>query len=692
MNLKISTHPIIASCIFLLTVGTTACRADYAPQSESTLFTTDQMRADINKSLSLIESDHYLSRPLDDEMSTAIFKRYFKTLDPTKMFFLASDIKEFEKYRFHLDDLIKAHNADPAFTIYKQLRSRVQERHVNITKLLESDFDFSKSEFITIDRKDAEWASSEADLNELWRKRIKNDFLTQKLSGTEEKKIRENLAKRYKRQYETVMQTKPEEVFEYFFNSYMKEIEPHTQYMSATTAENFTINLSLKLQGIGASLQKEDDHTVIKKLIKGGPAEKSGLIFPEDKIVGVGQSADTIENVIGWRLMDVVKNIRGEKGSKVFLNIQSESVVAGAPPKLITLTRDVIKLDEQAAQIHYQEIDNHNYGVIEIPSFYADSEARKTTSTDVERLLKQAKARNVDGIVVDLRGNGGGFLQEAISLTGLFIKKGPVVQIKNTKSRPYGYYDRDPKLVYDGPLVVMVDRYSASASEIFSGAIQDYGRGVVIGERTFGKGTVQRLAPLNKTKREVSSELKLTTDQFFRISGESTQHKGVVPDVMLDAGLEDEKFGERAYENALPWSAVGTMPHNKEIYPQALFDHLSRDHSARIKDNASFDYLQDSSVLSKEAEDIKVLPLSEKARKQVFNDRELARLELNNSYRKTFGLDAITLEDSRKPQTDLPDGEDHWKRVFQTEAVNVLDDLIRLTTPKTVSTEGMKLG
>jgi len=478
----------IFAATILLVATVTLVKADYSPQAEASLFTTHEMRADIKKSLKLIASDHYLSRPLDDEMSTAIFDRYFKTLDPTKMYFLASDIKRFEQYRFELDDRIKASNADVAFEVYKLFRQRFEERQTHIEKILSKPFNFKTTEYITLDRKEAN----------------KNDYLTQKLGGTDESEIADNLLKRYNRQRQIVMQTKPDEVFEYFFNSYMKEIEPHTLYMSATTAENFAINLSLKLEGIGASLQTEDDYTVIKKVIKGGPAERSGLINPEDKIVGVGQSTQTIENVIGWRLMDVVKNIRGKKGTNVYLQIQPESAVPGTPPKLITLTRDVIKLEEQSANLHYENIDDSVYGVIEIPSFYGDPETGKTTSSDVSRLLKQATNNNVDGVVIDLRGNGGGFLQEAINLTGLFIKTGPVVQIKNTKSRPYPYLDRDPRIAYKGPLVVMVDRYSASASEIFSGAIQDYGRGIVIGERTFGKGTVQRLTPLNSSKRRYS--------------------------------------------------------------------------------------------------------------------------------------------------------------------------------------------
>jgi len=682
MNKTLKTRIFAAAILLAATV--TLVKADYSPQAETSLFTTNEMRSDIKKSLKLIASEHYLSRPLDDEMSTAIFDRYFKTLDSSKMYFLASDIKRFEKYRFELDDRIKASNADIGFEIYKLFRTRVEQRQSHIEKLLSKPFNFKKTEYITVDRKEANWENSVEELDELWRKRIKNDYLTQKLGGTDESKIPDNLLKRYNRQKQIVMQTKPDEVFEFFFNSYLSEIEPHTSYMRETTAENFDINLSLKLEGIGASLQTEDDYTVIKKIIKGGPAENSGLVHPEDKIVGVGQSVTTIENVIGWRLMDVVKNIRGKKGTDVHLQIQSESAVPGTPPKLITLTRDVINLEEQSAQLHYEHINDHKYGVIEVSSFYGDPETGKTTSSDVARLLKQSINNNVDGVVIDLRGNGGGYLQEAVNLTGLFIKTGPVVQIKNTKSNPYSYTDNDPRIAYKGPLVVMVDRYSASASEIFSGAIQDYGRGIVIGERTFGKGTVQSLQPLNVSKEKINRKLKLTTHQFFRINGESTQYKGIVPDIILNAGIPDEKFGERAYENALPWSYVKKQHYPRDIYHEALFPHLTKDHNNRIKNNASFKFLQQSSAMIKESQEIKVLPLAENERRSVFKERELARLNLNNQYRKNFDLDKLSLEEIRKPQTDLPNGEDHWKRVFQKEAANILDDIIRLTTPQRV--------
>ena len=467
-------------------------------------------------------------------------------------------------------------------------------------------------------------------------------------------------------------------------NAFTKEIEPHTQYMRRVTAENFAIHMSLSLEGIGASLQTDNDYTVVKKVILGGPAEESNRIHEEDKIVGVGQTADSIENVIGWRLMDVVSMIRGKKGSKVYLHIQPADGVPGAPPELVELTRDVIKLEEQAAKLSVEKVGDEKYAVIEVPSFYADGKARKTnpdnyksTTNDVKRLISEAQAQGINGMIIDLRGNGGGFLDEAVNLTGLFIDQGPVVQIKSTTNKSEGLHDKNRGVAYEGPLLVMVDRYSASASEIFSGAIQDYGRGLVIGERTFGKGTVQRLTPLQTSSRKISSELKLTTAQFFRINGESTQHKGVIPNIMLNAGEEDQEFGERAYDNALPWASVKPMRYSSRVISPTLVEQLMNQHQARTLNHPSFSYLRASSKLNKEITSLTELSLSESDRKASFNEREVARLKLVNDYRQHFDLKPVALDDLKDHQEDLPDGDDHWKKVFQREATNILSDMLK---------------
>lgn len=658
--------------------------ADFSPIDEEELRTTNEMRKDMINSVRVIDRYHYQPQQLDDDLSAKILNRYLDLLDSSRIYFTESDIDTFRKYRKRLDDSLLSADAEPAFTIYKVFRQRVAERNDYVKTLLQKEFDFTLTESIVVDRSELDWPDGLDALNEVWRKKIKNDFLTQKLGGTSLDEIRENLEKRYDRQMHVVWQTKPEEVFEYFMNAYTKEIEPHTQYMSSVTAENFAIHMSLSLEGIGASLQTENDYTVVKKIIVGGPAEKSGQLSPEDKIIGVGQSADSIENVIGWRLMDVVKQIRGKKGSKVFLQVQHEGAVPGSPPDLIVLTRDVIRLDEQAAKLYYEQNGPKRYGVIEIPSFYLDSKSRrenpedyKSTTNDVKRLINEATKTGIDGLVIDLRGNGGGFLDEAVKLTGLFIDKGPVVQIKHTTNKSQGLSDRDEGTYYDGPLLVMVDRFSASASEIFSGAMQDYGRAVIVGERTFGKGTVQRLTPLSVNSRDsISSELKITTAQFFRVNGESTQHKGVTPDIIIDTGDEYDDFGERAYDNALPWAVITPMRYTKTLLSGNAVTDAASKHRLRTEANPSFIYLRNANRLNEEVADLKEISLSEKERKQSFEQREEVRLALVNQYRKTLDLKALDRDELKDASDDLPDGDDHWKRVFQREAANILHDLI----------------
>lgn len=678
------------AAIILLGSNYTAV-ADIVPVDASSLKTTVEMRKDIGNTIRYIDRDHYLPKKLDDDLSKKILTRYLKTLDPYRYFFLAKDIEQFQQYSVTLDNALKAGDADPAFQIYKLFRKRVQERHTALPELINFPFDFTKTESVQLDRSEADWAIDNQHAREIWRKRIKNDFLTQKLSKTEADEIRTNLAKRYKRQLQLVLQTKPGEVFEYFMNAFTKEIEPHTQYMGRETAENFAIHMSLRLEGIGASLQTDNDYTVVKKVLLGGPAENSNQIHEEDKIIGVGQSEDVIDNVIGWRLMDVVQKIRGKKGSKVYLQILPNNSVPGSPPELIVLTRDVIKLEEQAAKLSIEKVGDENYAVIEVPSFYADSRAQqkdpvnyRSTTNDVTRLIKEAEQQNVSGLIIDLRGNGGGFLNEAVNLTGLFIDQGPVVQVKGTKRRPTGLNDPNKGIVYAGPLLVMVDRYSASASEIFSGAIQDYGRGIVVGERTFGKGTVQRLTSLERNSKHVSSELKLTTAQFFRINGESTQHKGVIPNIILDAGEEDLKFGERAYDNALPFASVEPMRYSSKVLLPETISSLMQQHKARVADNSSFQYLRAENILNKEISELTELPLAETARKASFNDREIARLSLINQYRESLKLKPVKLADVKDHRDDLPDGDDHWKKVFQREASQILSDLLNIERKSSV--------
>ena len=509
------------------------------PDVELTM--NDELRKDIYQSLYHLRLQHYTPNELNDDYSARTLDRYLELLDPNKIYFTQKDIDKFEPYRFKIDDLLKKRDAEVGFDIFKIYRHRLDQRISRLPTLINTDFDFEIDETFNIDRDSYEWAADQKALDEIWRKRIKNDTLVQLMAETPIEQIRENLTRRYQRQRDVIFQLKADEVFEWFMNAYAREVGPHTQYMSHLTAENFKISMSLSLEGIGAALQTEDDYTIVNRILPGGPAERSGLLGEQDKIVAVGQEGEEMINVIGWRLMDVVKMIRGDKGTKVRLDIEPEGAVPGSPPERVSFVRDVIQLEDQAAQLSSVEVpngknDSTTYSVISIPSFYSNSGRAKSgakytaTAHDVAKLLEEVKASDSRGLIIDLRGNGGGYLNEAITLTGLFIPQGPVVQVLQQNGKRAVLRDRNSAVAYDGPMVVLVDRYSASASEIFAAAMQDYGRAIVLGERSFGKGTVQRVTPL-RTGKDIDhdSQIKFTTAQFFRVNGGSTQHKGVVP-------------------------------------------------------------------------------------------------------------------------------------------------------------------
>ena len=615
---------------------------------------------------------------------------YLKILDPNKIYFTQVDIDKFDVYRFKLDDLLKKRDAEVAFDIFKVFRKRIEERTKTIMALIKSDFDFEIDESINIDRDTYTWAKTDTEINDTLRKRIKNDTLLQLMADTPIKEIRENLTRRYQRQKDTIFQLKSDEVFEWFMNSFARELGPHTQYMSHATTENFNISMSLSLEGIGAALNTDEDYTVINRIIKGGPAEKSGAIKPEDKIVGVAQDNEDMINVIGWRLMDVVRMIRGKKGTKVNLQIIPADSAPGSAPEIITLTRDVIELEDQAAKMTSVDVphgkENKTFSVISIPSFYSN-QGRATaggvkytaTTHDVRLLIeKMQKEGKSDGLVIDLRGNGGGFLNEAIGLTGLFIEQGPVVQVIPSSRKTEVLKDRDTSVAYDGPLVVLIDRYSASASEIFAAAMQDYGRATIIGERSFGKGTVQRVVPLRsqfqKGNSSHNSQVKFTNAQFFRVNGGSTQHKGVTPDIILNSGIEDTEFGERSYDNALPWSETKAAKYESKSISSAMVESLTKDHVERSNKSPAFTFLRQNSDRVAKNKDIKSLSLNLKDRQAERDRLEDESLSQLNAYREALGLEPVTSE-TRK-DNPLPDEDEHWNKVYQEEAANILHDLI----------------
>ena len=677
------------SLAFVLATLSSLSHADVIEITDAQLTMNDELSKDVHQTLYHLRYGHYLPNELNDEYSSRMLDSYLELLDPNKVYFNQKDINAFDVYRHKLDDLLKARDAEVAFDIFKLFRQRMDERTQLILEIIQKDFDYTKDESIIIDRELISWATDENEITERWHQRIKNDTLLQIMAETEIEEIRENLVRRYQRQRDVTFQLKADEVFEWFMNAYARELGPHTQYMSHVTAENFRINMSLSLEGIGAALQTEQDYTVINRIIPGGPAELSGAIDPEDKVVAVGQAGEEKINVIGWRLMDVVQMIRGKKGTVVSLDVLKADSAPGTPPETVKLVRDVIQLEDQAAKLTEVTVPNGEksdlYSVISIPSFYSNSEIAKDGSTkytatthDVRNLIEQAQETDSKGLIIDLRGNGGGYLNEAISLTGLFIPQGPVVQVVQSNRKQQVLKDEDRSVAYDGPMVVLIDRYSASASEIFAAAVQDYGRALIIGERSFGKGTVQRVAPLrhgNKVSHE--SSIKLTTAQFFRINGDSTQHKGVTPDIALNSGAEDEEFGERAYDNALPWSQTDSANYDSTNFSKMLVSDLKKEHLERSNQSSAFLFLRQNAQRIIDNKSTEELSLNiEKRQNQTDRLQEQALSQLN-AYRQSLGLDIVT-EETRK-DNPLPDEDEHWNIVFHKEAAKILHDQINWT-------------
>ena len=543
-----------------------------------------------------LASRHYVATSLNDNLSERIFDTYINDLDPSKSYFLQADIDMFTRYRESMDDALKRGNLSPAFDIFNRYQERVISRFEKILTLLSAEtmtFDFTKEETLLVNRDDSPWAKSEEELDKLWRKRIKNAFLNLKLTDKKSDKIQTLLHKRFSNRLTRSLQTNSEDVYQIYMNAFTKTYDPHTSYFSPRTSENFNINMSLSLEGIGAVLQLEDEYTQVVSLVTAGPADKAGVLKPNDKIIAVGQGIDgELVDVIGWRLDEVVRLIRGPKGSIVRLDIISSSDV-DSQPKTISIVRNKVELEEQSAKSEIIEIEQfgalHKIGVVSIPTFYVDFQALqrgdknyKSTTRDVKNLISDLQKNDVDGIVIDLRNNGGGSLQEAKLLTGLFITRGPTVQIRSKRDRVDILDDRDASIMYDGPLAVLVNRLSASASEIFAGAIQDYERGLIIGSQTFGKGTVQSLLPLSR------GQLKLTQAKFYRISGESTQERGIIPDVIYPSRYDPESIGESTLDAPLPWDRINPTnfrPRNSINY---MIQELRSLHCQRVSKNAKY--------------------------------------------------------------------------------------------------------
>ncbi|GAB3422050.1 carboxy terminal-processing peptidase [Massilia agilis] len=551
---------------------------------------------------------HYKALPLDDAMSEKIFDNYLKWLDSDRLYFTQADLNQFAPMRTKLDDAINNENLTLPFQIYNVYQQRFNERMAYARELIKGKFDFTVDESMQLDREKAPWAKSEDEVRDLWRKRVKNDWLRLKLAGKDDKAIRETLDKRYENYQNRLKKLNSEDVFQMFMNAYATAIEPHTNYLGPRSAENFDIAMRLSLEGIGAVLQSRDDYTVIREIVPGGPAAISGKLKVGDRIVGVAQGEKgSFTDVLGWRIDDVVQLVRGEKDSLVRLDVIPADAGPDGKHVTVSLVRKKINMEEQSAKKSVIKVKEggveRRIGVISLPTFYLDFEARrrgdkdfKSATRDVQRILTEFKKEKVDNVLVDLRNNGGGSLIEAVELTGLFIDKGPVVQQRTAEGRVDVESDTNAGLAWDGPMGVLINRGSASASEIFAAAIQDYGRGIVIGEPSFGKGTVQTLINLDRfapTDKVHYGELKMTIAQFFRINGGTTQLRGVTPDIKLPVTADVDNFGESSYDNALPWVQIKPANFAPAGDLKDLVAPLQKRHEARVAKDKDFVYLQE---------------------------------------------------------------------------------------------------
>ena len=643
-----------------------------------------------------LEQRHYISLPVNNELSQKFLKGFIKSIDPNRSIFLNEEIQAYAKqYGNHLDELIKRGDLTPAYIIFNVYQQRMQELLKNkiegLNKTIDG-FDFSKNEQIQIDRSESAWPTSKEQITALFTQRLKSAVLSLKLSGKDDEKIKELLGKRYSNQLDRLEKLNSEDVFQTYMNAFTKLYDPHTNYLSPVSSENFDISMSLKLEGIGAMLSTKDEYTEVVRLIHAGPAWKAGELKPKDRITGVSQGNKEMIDVVGWRLDEVVKLIRGPKDSKVRLEVISAKAVSDDERKIISITRDEVKLEEQSVQKAMIEVKGdkgrtHKFGVLDIPAFYLDFDAYRkrdpnyrSTTRDTAKLLSELVNNGAEGIIIDLRNNGGGSLREANDLTSLFIERGPSVQIKNSKGRIHTEAKTYFSPYYEGPLIVLVNRMSASASEIFAGAMQDYKRAVIIGSPSFGKGTVQQLIGMNHGK------VKITESKFYRISGESTQHRGVVPDIHLPKIYDDSIIGESALDNVLPWDKIAAAKYAKLDLVSRYLPKLVEQSAKRSAYDPDFQYYNEK-LAYEDSLDIEFLSLNKTTRKAFRDDDEAARLTIENKLRKAKGeellkdLDADDEEeDDRAEDTpEEPLNTIDLDDAFLLESANVLLDLVNLS-------------
>ena len=657
----------------------------------SALAPTSGQSDTLQELIDVIEDRHYASRRYDDGLSAQHFVAYLDALDPQRMFLDAYDIGEFNQWRLELDNAGRRGDLNPAFTIFNRYHAKLKARLERILDTLPATlegFDYDVDEYLVIDHSTMPWAPDQAELDDRWRKRLKNQALSLILADKPEAEIPDTLARRYQNQLSRLDQYNAQDVFQIYANSLAEQYDPHTNYFSPRRAENFDINMSLSFEGIGAMLQVEDEYAKVTRLIPAGPADKQGELKPSELIIGVGQGdSGPIEDVVGWRLDEVVDLIRGPRDTIVRLE-----VIPGKGKtdqrRVIPIRRNEVKLEEQAAQKEIIEFTDeadqtHRIGVIDIPAFYIDFEAYRngdknyrSTTRDVQKLVDELVADGVEGLVIDLRDNGGGSLQEANQLTGLFIEYGPTVQIRSAESRVWRDGKRRKSRYYEGPLAVMINRLSASASEIFAGAIQDYGRGIIVGEQSFGKGTVQSLVALQE------GQLKITESKFYRISGESTQHRGVIPDIQYPSLFDPEQIGESALDNALAWDQIAPARFSRYNDYRAILPTLTDLHEKRAANDPDYLYLQDQVSLAEEARTITALPLRQAGRLEMRDDQEQKALAIENKRRVAKGLERLATLDAEEPadDTDQLEADDPSEGPTHGGDEDQLDDVLLMET------------
>ncbi|WP_150137686.1 carboxy terminal-processing peptidase [Candidatus Enterovibrio escicola] len=612
------------------------------------------------------EKFHYKKFTLDDNFSAGIFNRYLRTLDYNRLFLTQQEINLFSKWRLEFDDQLRVGDTLAAYDIFNVSLQKHLERYRYALSLLDTEITFDVSETMIVDRSEQSWAKNEAELNEIWRQRVKNDALNLKLVGKEWTEIYDTLRKRYNNILKRFTQTKSEDVFQIYLNSFSREIDPHTSYLSPRNAEQFQSEMNLSLEGIGAVLQVEDDYIVIRSLVAGGPASSSQKLSPGDRIIGIGQSDKKVVDVIGWRLDDVVQLIKGTKGSKVQLEISPEGV--NSKSHKVILIRDKIRLEDRAVKSEIIDEGVEKIGVISAHSFYVG------LAEDTKKEITRLKKENVSGIVIDLRNNGGGALSEASAFTGLFIEGGPIVQIRDGHGRVDLNEDSDKVVYYEGPLTILINRYSASASEIFSAALQDYGRAVILGEQSFGKGTVQQHRSLNHMYDLFDKPLghvQYTIQKFYRINGGSTQNLGVIPDIKFPTAVRPDETGESVEENALLWDNIAPAVYRVVEHMDKLIVSLDKVHKSRIRKDAEFGFILEDIARSKEIKNGTVISLNEKTRINERKDAELKRLERLNNRQITLGKEPFITLDEVPSNYEEPDA-------YLNEAAAITLDLAKL--------------